>query len=241
MKLFTATRADDRRSFLKKLGVGVSTALGSATVLAKTSNGKADDLASKVARLEAEQALRALYQQYQLSLDTSEMDAVLALFTDNAEVVFNGGVFCGREQGLSRLYRQHFVASKTGKRMDVAPGFAVPAEQLKERMAIAADMLSAKAVLPYSIQAGKPLESATSLASMAQSHGEGVQTWWEGGVYEISYVKDVKSDSWKIERLAYNTLSRADYRAGRSYAKPIDVPAFSACFPADTHGPDRLV
>jgi hypothetical protein len=90
-------------------------------------------------------------------------------------------------------------------------------------MEVSSDRLSAQAVFPYSIQVGVPIESETSLASMARLHGEGVRTWWEGGVYAASYVKDLAESRWRLERLEYKTLSRADYRAGRSYAKPMDA------------------
>jgi uncharacterized protein (TIGR02246 family) len=249
MKIFPVSKiapapagANDRRSFLQKLGVGVSTALGSATVMAKPDNSKkANDLSLQVARLETEKALRALHQQYEQAMDKGEMDAVLPLFAQDAEVVFNGGVFSGREQGIARLYGQYFMTSKTGKRMEAAPGFVLSAEQLREQVDVAVDLRTARAAFPYSIQAGRPLESASSLASMARAQGEGVQTWWEGGVYELDYAQDLADGSWKIKRLAYNTLSRADYRAGRSYAKAIVVPAFSAHFPEHAQGPDRLV
>ena len=45
---------------------------------------------------------------------------------------------------------------------------------------------------------------------MARLHGEGVRTW-EGGVYRIKYRKDA-AGHWKIRRMEYDTLSRADYR-----------------------------
>jgi hypothetical protein len=236
-----AAGANNRRSFLQKLGIGVSTALGSATVMAKGDSGKANDLSLQVAKLEAEKALRALHHDYVHAMDQGQINAVLALFADDAEVVFNGGVFIGREHGIARFYHQHFVAGRTGKRMEQAPGFALTVEQQQELVELALDMRTANAVFPYSIQVGKPLESDNSLASMARVHGEGMQTWWEGGVYELSYVKDPKDGTWKITQLTYNTLSRADYRAGRSYAKPIVVSVFTTCFSEDGKGPDRLV
>src|SRR5690606_16416668 len=104
-----------------------------------------------------------------------------------------------------------------------APGFEVDGAQQQERVEVSPDRLSARAQFPYSIQVGAPIETETSLASMARLHGEGVRTWWEGGVYAVDYIKDPANSRWKISRLAYRTLSRADYRAGRSYAKPLDT------------------
>jgi hypothetical protein len=206
-----------------KLAAGVSTALASTAGLAKAGSGNAEDLSLKVALLEEEKALRKLHRAYENALDKERYDEVIAMFTDGAEVVFNGEVFSNRSQGLSRLYRERFASGKTGKRMEPAPGFELDAEQQQERMEVSSDRLSAQAVFPYSIQVGVPIESETSLASMARLHGEGVRTWWEGGVYAVSYVKDLAEDRWKLERLEYRTLSRADYRAGRSYARPMDT------------------
>jgi SnoaL-like domain len=240
-----STRVNNRRSFLQKLGIGVSTALGSAAVIGNTDNSRVPgDLALQVSTLEAQQALRSLHQQYEHAMaqgcaDPAQQDAVLALFAEDAEVVFNGGVFSGREQGISRLYRHHFATGNTGKPMPPAPGFALPVQL--EKVEVTQDLRTAKAEFPYSIQVSKPLDSTTSLASMAKLHGEGVHSWWESGTYALAYVRDVKENRWRIQRLAYNTLARADYRTGRSYAKPIRVTAFTARFPEDAQGPDRLV
>jgi hypothetical protein len=69
--------------------------------------------------------------------------------------------------------------------------------------------------------------------------GQGIKKWWEGGVYDVSYVKDMKDGTRKIERLD-RVLSKADYRPGKSYARPISVPLFSKRYPEDPAGPDRL-
>ena len=96
-------------------------------------------------------------------------------------------------------------------------------------------------LFPYSIQVGMPIESDTSLAGMARLQGDGVRTWWEGGVYNVTYARDVVDGRWRITRLEYNTLSRADDRPGRSYAKPIPVSPISTRYPEDPQGPDALV
>ena len=204
---------NDRRSFFWKLGAGVSAAVASTTGLARTASDAASDNAAG-----DELALRKLHQTYEQAMDKGLHDDVIAMFANDAEVVFNGSAHRGH--GVSRLYREQFRLAKTGRRMEPAPGFELDGAQLQDRVEVSPDRLSAKAVFPYSIQVGMPIESETSLASMARLHGEGVRTWWEGGVYDVSYVKDADS-RWKIARLEYRTLSRADYRAGRSYARPI--------------------
>jgi hypothetical protein len=80
-------------------------------------------------------------------------------------------------------------------------------------------------VFPFSIRVGRPLHTDSSLASMARLHGEGVRTWWEGGVYRVAYGRATIGGPWRITRLEYATLSRADYRAGRSYAGELSLDA----------------
>jgi hypothetical protein len=141
---------------------------------------------------------------------------------------------------VTRLYRERFAAGKTGGSMPAAPGFEVEAELQQESIMVAADRRTATAVFPYSIQVGVPIETESSLAAMARLHGEGVRTWWEGGLYRVSYRKDA-AGKWKIGRLEYDTLSRADYRTGKRYAQPITVARFERRFPDDAQGPDALV
>ena len=123
--------------------------------------------------------------------------------------------------------------------MEAAPGFELSADQQRDSVEVSPDLRSANAVFPYSTQVGVPFETETSLAAMARLHGEGVRTWWEGGVYRVNYRKDA-AGHWKISRLEYDTLSRADYRPGKSYAEPISVSRFATCFPVDQQGPDDL-
>lgn len=59
-------------------------------------------------------------------------------------------------------------------------------------------------------------------------------------MYRIAYRKDA-AGVWKISRLEYDTLSRADWRSGKSYAQPISVPRLATRFPEDLQGPDQLV
>jgi hypothetical protein len=221
MNAAKAVRAS-RRSFFWKLGAGISTTVASTVGLARPGAVETDDLSLRVAMLEDEKLLRRLHEAYQQAMDEGQHAEALGMFAADAVVLFNGRAFDQRSQGLSRLYREHFPAGNTGRRMQPAPGFELDATLQQNCVEIAADRLTATAAYPYSIQVGMPIESETSLASMARLHGEGVQTWWEGGVYNASYVK-IAEGRWKIRRLEYNTLSRADYRPGRSYATAISV------------------
>jgi carotenoid cleavage dioxygenase len=230
-----------RRSFFWKFGASISGALAAPAVMASDGSGDLEELAAQVARLEAEKALRMLHQQFEQALDSGRYEVVVGLFASDAQVVFNGGVFDNRRGGVGRLYRDRFRSGKAGKRIDPAPGFELDAGQQTDTVDVAPDRLSAQAAFPYSIQVGAAIESDASLVSMARLHGEGVQTWWEGGVYRLAYRRDTLDDPWKISRLEYDTLSRADYRPGRSYAGPIAVAPLTTRFPQDREGPDALL
>jgi hypothetical protein len=235
---------NSRRSFVWRFGAGASAALASiasAAGMARAETRAANNAALRVALLEEEKALRKFHQAFEQAMDRGLHEEVIGMFADDAEVIFNGGVFSRRSRGVSRLYRDHFPSGKTGRRMEAAPGFELDPNQQRDNVEVSPDRLSAKAVFPYSIQVGMPIESETSLASMARLHGEGVETWWEGGVYRVDYRKDAEHGSWKISRLVYDTLSRADYRPGRSYARPISALRFATRFPEDPQGPDALV
>ena len=225
-----------RRSFIWKIGAGASGALASTAVLgippaeANTTDNPALRAALLASLLEAEKALVKFHQAFEQAMDKGLHEEVIGMFSDDAEVVFNGGVFKSRSHGVSRLYRDRFPAGKTGQQYASVP----------DNVKVSPDLRSAVAVFPYSIQVGMPFETETSLAAMARLHGEGVRTWWEGGVYRVNYRKDMEGH-WKIGRLEYDTLSRADYRSGKSYAQPISVSRFATRFPADQQGPDDLV
>lgn len=206
-----------RRSFFWKLGAGVSTAAATTAVMGRAAIPP-DDLSQRVALLEEEKKLRGLHEAFQLAMDQGLHEEAIGMFADDAEILFNGHVFDQRSRGISRLLGTIFPAGKTGRRMEPAPGFEPAAGSLQVSVELAEDRRSATAAFPYSIQVGMPIECDSSLASMARLHGEGVQTWWEGGVYNVTYVKDAAKGCWMIRRLEYNTLSRADYRPGRSYA-----------------------
>jgi hypothetical protein len=229
-----------RRSFIWKVGAVASSALASTAALgmADAESSTTDDPALRAALLEEEKALRKFHQAFEQAMDKGLNEEVLGMFADDANVVFNGGLFKSRS-GVSRLYRDHFPAGKT-RRMEPAPGFELTADQQRDSVEVSSDLRSAKAVFPYSIQVGVPFETETSLAAMARLHGEGVRTWWEGGVYRIHYRKD-EAGHWKISRLEYDTLSRAEYRPGKRYAQPISVSRFATRFPADQRGPDDLI
>jgi hypothetical protein len=235
-----------RRSFIWKTGAAMSAVVASAVAGVSKSaadpdsglKNQIDRLANQVGCLEDANSIRRLHQAYESLLDQGMYEEVVLMFAEDAEVVYNGGLFAGRN-GIRRLYCDHFALGLTGKKVEPAPGFEPdPARQL-ETVEVAADRRTATGLFPYSIQVGTAITGDTSLVEMARLQGEGIVKWWESGIHEVFYVKD--GDHWKIRKLEYRVSSKADYKPGRSYTKPIDVPAFSTTYPENPTGPDKLV
>jgi len=235
-----------RRSFIWRTGAAISAVVASGVAgFSKPEpgpdgdlKGQLDHLSSRLGSLEDANALRRLHQEYESRLDRGMYEEVAGMFTDDAEVVYNGGLFAGQD-GIRRLYCNYFRSGRTGRKIEPAPGFEPdPAQQL-DIVEVAADRRTATGQFPYSMQVGEPMTANSSLVEMARLQGEGIVKWWEGGIYEASYVK--VGESWKIKRLEYRAASKADYRPGQTYAKPIDVPAFSSLFPKNPTGPDKLI
>jgi carotenoid cleavage dioxygenase len=235
-----------RRSFIRKTGAALSAVVASAAAGFATPaadpdaglKGQIDRLSNRVGNLEDAEAIRRLHQAYESRLDRGMYEDVVAMFADDAEVVYNGGLFHGKE-GIRRLYCEHFARGLTGKKIEPAPGFEPDPAQQPDIVEVADDRKTATGQFSYSIQVGEPMTGDSSLVEMARLQGEGIVKWWEGGTCAASYVKVGKS--WKIRRLEYRAASKADYRPGRAYARPIDVQAFKSVFPGNPAGPDRLV
>jgi hypothetical protein len=238
-----------RRSFLRKAGASMSAALAVAVpgISSRRAN-KGDDLETEINRLshrlgilEDEKAIRTLHRTYETFLDNGMYEEVVGLFAEDAEAVFNGGVFKGRKAGVSRLYCERFRAGLTGKKVGPAPGFEAHSKRPQQTIKVSDDRLSAAAQFPYSMQVGAPMESDSSLVQLARLHGGGIAKWCESGTYTISYAKDSKNGGWEIKRLECRVLSKTDYRPGKTYAGPVSIPLFAKTYPEDPAGPDRLV
>src|SRR5436190_21208288 len=149
----TAQSADtSRRSFIWKIGAGGAAALAPtvtmAAGMAKAEPSTTDNPALRAALLEEEKALSRFHQAFEQAMDKGLHEEVIGMFaadSEVAEVIFNGGVFRGRSQGVSRLYRDRFPAGKTGRRMEPAPGFELTADQQRDSVEVSPDLRSAKA------------------------------------------------------------------------------------------------
>jgi len=233
-----------RRSFMWRMSAALSAALAYA-VPGKASPGAEQDrvqrLSNQLAMLEDEKAILRLHRRYEDCLHNGRYEEVPDLFTDDGEVVFNGGIFQGKSGGVRRLYKECFQPCRSGRKIEPAPGFQPDAEQQQDSIKVAQDRKSAGARFPYSIQVGTLMNSDSQLVQMARLHGEGIMKWWEGGTCEVAYVKSTGDAGWKIKRLEYRTRSRANYRPGKSRARPISVPLLSEVYPRDPAGPDKLI
>jgi hypothetical protein len=235
----------ERRAFMWKTGAAMTAVIASAaTGVSKTSAGEndwklqLDRLSNQVGMLEDANAIRSLHQTFENHIDQGRYEEAFEMFSDNAEVRFNGGRFIG-EDGIRRLFCDHFVSGKTGKKIEAAPGFELGETRQVDTVEVAADRKTATGRFPYSIQVGTPMTGNSSLIEMARLQGEGIFQWWEGGIHEVSYTRT--GTAWKISGLEYRAISQADYKPGRSSAKPISVPLFSEVFPIHRTGPDKLV
>src|SRR5262245_9528792 len=133
-----------RRSFIWKMGAGASAALLPTVSMAKAEASTTDNPALRAALLEEEKALRKFHQAFEQAMDKGLHEEVIDMFADDgdvseiAEVIFNGGVFRGRNHGVSRLYRDRFPAGKTGRIMEPAPGFELTADQQHDSVEVSA-------------------------------------------------------------------------------------------------------
>jgi hypothetical protein len=235
-----------RRSFMRKTGAAVSALVASAAAgfsKSATDPGASlkdqiERLSDRIGSLEDAETIRKMHQAYQSRLDQGLYEEVADLFADDAEVVYNGGLFAGKE-GIRRLYCDHFASGLTGRKIEPAPGFGSDPAQQRDVIEVASDRKSAVGRFPYSMQVGTPMTGNSSLVDMARLQGEGIVKWWESGIQEAAYVKS--GNTWKIRKLEYRTAAKANYRPGRVHARPIEVPAFSRVFPANPTGPDKLV
>jgi hypothetical protein len=183
------------------------------------------ELSERVAILEAEKSIAGLYDTYESLLNDGRYDQISELYAADGEAVYNGGLFRGREKGLTRLYNIRFRNGLTGKKMDVSPD-----NKKEPTIELSKDHLSAFAIFSYAMQAGTPMKADCVLVRMARLHGGGINKWRENGVCELSLARKSREDAWMIKKLEYRTES-----------KSVPVPPFTEVFPSDPEGPDNLV
>ena len=188
-------------------------------------------------RLEDANAIRKLQHAYGYYLDKCLYEETVALFADDCEVRFMGGIWKGKA-GPRRLYVDTFGAFFTDSKNGPIPGFLLDHLQLQDIVDVAADRSSAKARFRTLMQAGVHNDSEAPMARNSRERGQPPRQWWEGGIYENEYVRE--NGTWKIILLNYNPFWHADFDSGWAYTKPEYIPAYSETWPDNPNGPDEL-
>ena len=189
-----------RRSFIKKSGAALSGALAAVAVgsaKAVPSANAADEMALRLGKLEDANAVREIYKAYESAIHQERYEDAWNLFAADSEVCFDGGIFTGKEKGVRRLYMENFRQGLTGKKVEMS-------EPSVETIDAAADRKSAKAVFPYSMHVGTPMDPSLQLVRMARLHGGGIEYRKESGKCEVSFVKE--GENWKISRMSYSPV-----------------------------------
>lgn len=191
------------------------------------------DLQHQVGVLQDIHAIRRLQHAYGYYIDKCLYDETVDLFSDNGEVWFMGGRFKGKA-GLRRLYCHRFRERFTGGINGPVTGFLLEHLQLQDIIDVAPDRLTAQARARSFMQAGRHVDHASS-----SREGWLPRQWWEGGIYENTYVQE--GGVWKLKILNYRPVWHADFESGWSQTQPNYVPFFSQTFPDDPNGPDELI
>jgi len=209
-------------------------------ILAVSCSSAGDDVAGQLAEisnrlgiLEDTQAIRNLHHAYGYYIDKCLYEDVVDLFADDGEVHFVGGIYKGREEGVRRLYVGGFLQGFTGGVPGPVYGFLLDHLQMQDVIHVAQDRKTAKARFRCFMQAGMH-ETNKSLKP-----GQKPIMWWEGGIYENSYVKE--DGVWKIKVLNYRPLWHAEYDKGWAYTRPNYVAPPEKTYPENPTGPDELI
>jgi len=216
-----------RRFFLKKSSVALSGAFAAAavgSVNATPAVNTDEGLALRLAKLEDANEVRKVYFSYESAINQGRYEDAWNFFAADSEVSFDGGIFSGKDQGVRRLYMENFRQGLTGKKVEMS---GTTVDMTSENIETAADRKSAKAVFPYSMRVGTPMDASLQLVQMARLHGGGILHWGESGHCDVSFVKE--GESWKISRIEYRSVQTGD--AAR----------FMKTYPENAIGPDRLV
>lgn len=189
-----------------------------------------ESLTRRLAVVEAANQIRSLHHQYGYYLDKCLYEEVVDLFSSDGEVVFLGGTYRGRT-GIERLYIDRFQNRFTEGRNGPVPGFLLDHVMMQDVITVADDAQSAQGRFRCLMQAGRH-----------QSHPElgsgSFQQWWEGGLYENTYV--VEDGIWKIQRLDYRAFWHGDFDKGWARTEPLSFMIPTKTVAEDPMGPDEI-
>jgi hypothetical protein len=145
----------------------------------------------------------------------------------------------GLSAGVRRLYVQRFGQGTTAKQDGPVHLALLDHGQEQPGVEVAPDGKPALARFHCLMQVSARDTSRYPMMDLARQQGQGILQWWEGGLYENSYVK--VGEVWKIKTLDYRPQGQADYAPGGSHAMPDHIPPFSKTYPEDPAGPDKLI
>jgi len=195
-------------------------------------------LTARIEKLEHELAvqqdihqIRRLQYTYGYFIDKSQYDEVVDLFADDGEVWFLGGIFRGKA-GVRRLYIERFQKLFTQGHNGPRYGWLIDHPQMQMVIDVDPDRRRANARARSMMQAGLHDTAEGDRPAWRRA-------WWEGGMYENSYVRD--NGVWKIRAIRYFPFWHGTFNEG--WAKtPIDyIPMFKKLYPEDPIGPDALI
>ncbi len=187
-------------------------------------------LAARVARVEAEAAIRRLHHAYGYFMDYCWYDEVIDLFADDGEAVFLSGVYRGRDS-LARLYKAFLGEAYTSGQRGPVRGFLADHFLSQEVITLAEDGQSAQL-------RGRALLVLGSHNSRTERHPALPDQVYEAGLYENHYV--CQGGVWKIKRLEYALQWQALYDKGWTHTET-DLPPQVPVFPESPVGPDYLI
>lgn len=175
--------------------------------------------------LEDIQAIRTLHFKYGYYMDKWLFPEIVDLFAEDGDMHFLNGIFKGK-RGVRRMFGDGFGIS--------GPTYGVLTDhlQVQDIVDVAPDRMSARGRFRCFLMGGIH-ESRTEPTPIPDQ-------FWEGGVYENTYVKE--NGIWKIKLLNYNLAWQAEYGKGwaSSALKLLMVSPFTKTYPDDPHGPDLL-
>jgi carotenoid cleavage dioxygenase len=183
------------------------------------------DLSQRLGIMEDIHAIRTIHFKYGYYMDKWLFPEIVDLFSDDGEMHFLNGIFKGKE-GVSRFFGDAFAVH--------GPTYGVLTEhlQVQDIVDVAPDRMSAKGRFRCFLMAGIH-DTKTDPPPIPSQ-------FWEGGIYENTYVKD--NGVWKLKILNYNLTWQAEYEKGwaHSATKLLMVAPFTKTYPDDPRGPDTL-
>jgi len=184
-------------------------------------------LEARLTKVEDELAIRKLQFLYGYLIDQCMYDETVDLFSDDGEVHFFGGKFIGKES-VRRLYAGRFRERFTFGFNGPVEGFLLDHPQLQDVIDVQPDGKTALGRVRSMMQAGRHVDYG------------GPRQWWEGGIYENTYVKE--DGVWKIRILNYKPQWHADFDKGWAYTQKNYVPFFTKTkSDGEETGPDELM